>query len=63
LRETDPKEEALNKLKAYWQKNRIKDFEFCDFEAALLRIGKNYIRKKKDLSWLEDYGLPKIPYP
>jgi len=53
LRETDPKEEFLVKLKAYWQKNQIENFGFCDFEAALLRLGKNYIRKKRDLSWVE----------
>ncbi len=52
LSELDSDENILNKLKDYWQKNRIEDFSFCDFEAALLRLGKNYIRKNKDLTWL-----------
>ncbi|HAV42999.1 TPA: hypothetical protein DCX15_03165 [bacterium] len=52
LTESDSGKDVPKKLKEYWRKNRIKDFDFSDFEAALLRLGKNYIRKKKDLGWL-----------
>jgi hypothetical protein len=33
----------------------VEGFDFCDFEAALLKLGKNYIRKRKDLSWLRPF--------
>ncbi|OYD16270.1 hypothetical protein CH330_03305 [candidate division WOR-3 bacterium JGI_Cruoil_03_51_56] len=46
------KKKVLETLKDYWQRHKVKSFDFCDFEAALLKLGKNYIRKKKDTFWL-----------
>jgi hypothetical protein len=46
------RERLLDILRDYWERNRVKGFDFCDFEAALLKLGKNYIRKKKDIRWL-----------
>ncbi len=39
------KREILNQLKSLWQKYKIKGKDFADFEAALLRLGKDYYRK------------------
>jgi endonuclease III len=41
------KKEILNELKKIYQKNRIKGKDFVDFEAALLRLGKDFCRKEK----------------
>jgi hypothetical protein len=51
----EEKERFLGVLKDYWERNRVEGFDFCDFEAALLKLGKNYIRKRKDLSWLRPF--------
>jgi hypothetical protein len=40
-------EAALEQLKAFWQKNAIKDQSFVNFETALLRFEKDYVRKGK----------------
>lgn len=37
----------IQDIKKYWQKNKIKGYHFVNFEAALLRYGKNYCRKRK----------------
>ncbi len=41
------KKEVLNELKIGWQKNRLKGRTFIDFETALLRLGKDFCRKKR----------------
>jgi len=41
------KKEILEELKSLWQKYKIKEKDFADFEAALLRLGKDYYRKGK----------------
>jgi hypothetical protein len=40
-------EAALKQLKAFWQKNAMKDQSFVNFETALLRFEKDYVRKGK----------------
>jgi hypothetical protein len=40
-------EAALEQLKAFWQKNAIVGQSFVNFETALLRVGKDYVRKGK----------------
>lgn len=47
LTKSQSEEKSLSKLKKYWKIHKIKGFDFVDFEAALLKLGKNYIRKKK----------------
>jgi len=39
------KEDPLKALEDYWKKNKTKGADFCDFEAALLRLGKDYCKK------------------
>lgn len=44
---TEEPQEALDLLKAFWNKNTIRDYTFVNFETALLRYGKNIRRKKR----------------
>jgi endonuclease III len=44
---TKPGENALEALKRIWAKQKIPGKDFCDFEAALLRLGKDYCKKSK----------------
>lgn len=44
---TRSKEKILEQLKFLWKKFKIKGNDFADFEAALLRLGKDYYRKGK----------------
>lgn len=37
----------INNIRKFWQKNRIKGYNLVSFEAALLRLGKDYFRKGK----------------
>ncbi|KPL05539.1 MAG: hypothetical protein AMJ73_00325 [candidate division Zixibacteria bacterium SM1_73] len=41
------KKEILNELKSVYQKNKVKGKHLVDFEAALLRLGKDFCRKEK----------------
>ena len=41
------KKDILNELKSVYQKNKVKGKDFVDFEAALLRLGKDFCRKEK----------------
>ena len=43
------KEKILKELKSLWQRYKIKGKDFVDFEADLLRLGKDYYRKGKAL--------------
>lgn len=45
------KEKILTELKSIWQENKIKGKDFADFEAALLRLGKDYYHKGKTPSF------------
>jgi hypothetical protein len=40
-------EKILQELKSLWQKYKVKGKDFVDFEATLLRLGKDYYRKGK----------------
>lgn len=40
-------EKALKQLEVFWVKNRIGTKSFINFETALLRLGKDFCRKKK----------------
>lgn len=40
-------EEPLSTLKDIWSMHKIAGKDFCDFEAALLRLGKDYCKKRK----------------
>ena len=39
-------EEPLRALKGVWSKYKIAGKDFCDFEAALLKLGKDYCKKR-----------------
>jgi endonuclease III len=41
------KKEILMELKSVWQNNLVKGKTFVDFESALLRLGKDFCRKRK----------------
>lgn len=41
------KRKNLNILKEIWNKNRKKGYSFSDFEACLVRLGKDFCRKKQ----------------
>lgn len=41
------KKGVLIELKSVWQKNHLKGKTFVDFESALLRLGKDFCRKRK----------------
>ena len=40
-------EEHLKTLENIWSLNKIPGRDFCDFEAALLRLGKDFCKKRK----------------
>jgi len=40
-------EKALEDLKEFWKENEISEKDFVNFETALLRLGKDFCRKKK----------------
>ena len=42
------REKILERLKTVWQKNKLRAKDFVDFEAALLRLAKDYLRKGKE---------------
>jgi len=45
-------EDALEQLKIFWAKNKINGKSFVNFETALLRLSKNYLRKGKSAPFL-----------
>lgn len=57
-----PKQPLLDTLEHIWSINKIKDYDFCDFEAALVRLGKDYCRKMQcDICPMEaECGCKKI---
>ena len=46
IKEATP-EKALELLKEFWTKNKVAKKTFVNFETALLRLGKDFCRKKK----------------
>ncbi|MDO8140146.1 MAG: hypothetical protein Q6358_01485 [Candidatus Brocadiales bacterium] len=40
-------EEPLSALKKVWSLNKIPGKDFCDFEAVLLKLGKDFCKKRK----------------
>ncbi len=42
-----PGEDPLSALEKIWSQQKVKGKDFCDFEAALLRLGKDYCQKRK----------------
>lgn len=50
------KKEILNELRIVYQKNKVKGKDFVDFEAGLLRLGKDFCRKGKcDICVVKDF--------
>jgi len=47
LKEKDREEKALQKLKKIWEKEKVPGKSFVNLETALLRLGKDFCRKKK----------------
>ncbi len=45
-----PAEDPLGKLKKVWLSHRFSGKGFCDFEAALLKLGKDYCKKRRCLA-------------
>lgn len=41
--------DILKQLKVFWTRNEVEGKSFVDFETALLRVGKDYLRKGKSL--------------
>jgi len=42
-----PRENALKALKEVWEAEKVPERDFCDFEAALLRLGKDYCKRSR----------------
>jgi len=61
--ENETAENALKRLEYFWAKNKVAGKSFIAFETALLRLGKNFCRKKKCASCLAkiDCLNPKAP--
>ena len=38
---------ALRSLNKFWSAHKVRGTDFCDFEAALLRLGKDYCKKSR----------------
>ena len=47
LTEKTRRKDVLHDLKKVWKENRMQGKRFSNFEAALLRLGKNYCSRKK----------------
>lgn len=43
-------EDLLTALQEFWEKNKVEGRDFCDFEAALLRLGKEGMKKHRGKS-------------
>ena len=49
-------EEALEQLKAFWARNKIRRKSFVNFETALVRLGKDFRKKRRHNSLLTNSG-------
>jgi endonuclease III len=47
ITEEENPERVLEDLKEFWKENKISGKDFVNFETALLRLGKDFCRKKK----------------
>jgi hypothetical protein len=47
----DPKD-SLRQLKVFWSRNPVSGRSFVNFETALLRFAKDYVRKGKNVHFL-----------
>ena len=47
ITKTENPEEALKELKKFWNRNKVKNKSFVNFETSLLRLGKDMRRSKK----------------
>jgi len=47
MNERDTPLSGLEKLRLLWKKNRVREKEFADFEVALLRLAKDWCRRRK----------------
>ena len=45
--EKETPQESLQRLEKFWAENRLADKTFINFESALLRLGKDFCRKRK----------------
>lgn len=56
--EEEKPENALEELKRFWRENRVLNNSFVNFETALLRLGKDFCRKKRcEKCEFQDYCL------
>ena len=56
--EEEKPEKALGKLKRFWRENRVLQKDFVNFETALLRLGKDFCRKRRcERCGFQDYCL------
>ena len=47
LVQADERREVLSELRAVWERQALPGRSFADFESSLVRLGKNYCRRKK----------------
>ena len=52
VKEEASAEDALRQLKVFWARNKLTGKSFVNFETALLRLGKDYVRKGKSPEFL-----------
>jgi hypothetical protein len=45
-------ENSLRQMKVFWSRNPVRGRSFVNFETALLRLTKDYVRKGKSVSFL-----------
>lgn len=54
------KDKILVELKRVWKENKVKGKDFVDFESALLRLAKDFCRKKKcEICVMKEFCLKK----
>lgn len=61
--ENETAENALKQLEDFWAKNKVAGKSFINFETALLRLGKNFCRKKKCPSCLAKIDCLNLKVP
>ena len=51
----DVEGDALQQLEEFWAKNRVPNKSFMNFESALLRLGRDFCRKRRCLKCMVRY--------